>query len=144
MAWAWQIVKASVCGWDEFLRALHGACGNLRGLLHISQKPECPTQVAQCGCANILAILVLQLGVTLRVIQSSGLFQMRQRGGELPFGQMSGAHDAMCNTHGRGIAEAFGLCKELRGSARLLNDLTSDVVACPHPIQDGQLHCGIG
>src|SRR5215472_15956769 len=61
----------------KLLGALQYRTGDLRRMVQISQMPKCPTQVAQCGCANILAILVLQLGVKLRVKKSSGLIEVR-------------------------------------------------------------------
>src|ERR1700676_1789661 len=121
------------------LRTFYRIGSDLRCLVDKSEMPQSPAQVAQCGCANILAVLVLQRGVMLRVVKRSGLLEMRQCGGEFPFCQIRGAHDAMRNTEGRAVIVVFGLFKEFAGCFSLLGDLTSDIMARPYSVEDGQL-----
>src|ERR1700738_3204356 len=55
----------------KLLRTFHRIGCDLRRLVDRPEMPQSPAQVAQCGRANILAVLVLQRSLMLGVVNSA-------------------------------------------------------------------------
>src|SRR5262245_24095055 len=106
--------------------------------------PQCPAQVAKCGNANVLPILVPVASMTLRIIQCSCSLEVMQPGSEVPRRQTSGAKGAMGNAQRRSIFMSFRRSKEFRGCIPLLDDIAANIVGCPYSVEDGKFLRGIG
>ena len=104
----------------------------------MSEMPQCPAQITQCGGANVLTVLVSVTSMMRRIIQCTCLLEMMQAGGKLPYRHVGGAEDAMRDASHCRVVGTLRRSKELQGYDPLLVDFARDVVAGPHPIQDGK------
>ncbi len=123
----------------QLSRAFNGLGRDLRCLMEKSEMPQSPAQVAQCGRAYLLAVLVLQRSAAVRILEGSRLLEMKSCGSKFAFRQVSGADDAIGNAKRRYVIVALSLCKKFHGCTRLLSDRASDLMGRPSPIEDGQL-----
>src|SRR6516225_1473835 len=105
--------------------------------------PLCPTQVAQCDHSDVLPILEPIVAMMLQIIQRSCSLEMMQSIGEFPLPHVSGAKEPMGNTQGPRIIMSFGLGVELCGCILLPNDVATNMVTCPYPVEDREFLRGI-